>query len=168
MRILFVHNNFPGQYRRITKYIADRPKLGVKMFAATLSSNSQPNDCMQTIHFKPHREVLEGAHPALIATERALLNGQALYSALMKSKKAGFNPDVILSHSGWGSAMFLRDLFPDAKFLTYYEWYYHSLNSDGSFLMDEPYDANSQLRIRMKNTPILQDMAAMDHGQCPT
>jgi len=168
MRILFVHNNFPGQYRRITKYISDRPKLGVEMFAATLSSNTQPNDCKQTIRFKPHREVKEGTHPALISTERALLNGQALYGSLMQSRKTGFSPDVIMSHSGWGSAMFLRDLFPDAKFLTYYEWYYHAVNSDGAFLMDEPYDPNNQLRIRMKNTPILQDMVAMDHGQCPT
>ncbi len=94
--------------------------------------------------------------------------GQAAYKALMPSQKNGFRPDIILSHSGWGANMFMKDLFPDAKLLTYYEWYYYSVGSDGDFLMDQPYDPNGQIRIRMKNTPILQDLAAMDWGQSPT
>jgi len=168
MRILFVHNNFPAQYRRIMTYLADRPKLGVEMYAVTLEGNQQKTPVKKTVRFKPHRDARKNIHPALVYTERAVIHGQALYQALLPSKKAGFTPDIILSHSGWGSGMFLKDLFPDSKLLSYYEWYYHSLNSDGLFLRDEPYDPNEQMRIRMKNTPILQDLAAMDHGQCPT
>jgi len=168
MRILFVHNNFPAQYRRIMDYIANRPKLGAQMFAATLESNQQKTPVKQTVRFKPHRQPRKDIHPALVYSERAVIMGQALYGAMLPSKKAGFKPDIIMSHSGWGSSLFLRDLFPDAKMLTYYEWYYHSLDSDGLFLRDKPYDPNEQMRIRMKNTPILQDLAAMDHGQSPT
>jgi len=168
MRILFVHNNFPGQYRRIMSYLNDRPKLGVEMYAATLETNQQKTPVKKTVKFKPHREPRKDIHPALLYTERAVIQGQALYAALMPSKNAGFKPDIILAHSGWGSGMFLKDLFPDSKLLTYYEWYYHSLNSDGLFLRDKPYDPNEQMRIRMKNTPLLQDLAAMDHGQSPT
>lgn len=165
MKILFMHNNFPGQYRRIVKYL--QPKKKVEMFAATLESNNQKFD-MPRVNFKPHREPRENIHPALVSTERAVIQGQAAYAALQASQKKGFRPDIIMSHSGWGSNLFLKDLFPDAKLLTYYEWYYHSRNSDGDFLKDEAYDANGQLRIRMKNTPILQDLAAMDWGQSPT
>jgi len=168
MRILFVHNNFPAQYRRIMDYLAGRPKLGVQMYAATLATNQQKTSVKQTIKFKPHREARKDIHPALVYTERAVINGQALYSAMMPSIKAGFKPDIILSHSGWGSGMFLRDMFPDAKLLTYFEWYYHSLNSDGLFLRDKPYSPDEEMRIRVKNTAILQDLAAMDHGQSPT
>ena len=165
MKILFMHNNFPGQYRRITKFLA--PKKKVKMFAATLESNQQKFP-QKRVDYKPHREARKNIHPALIATERATIMGQAAYSALLASKKKGFRPDVIMSHSGWGANMFLKDLFPDSKLLTYYEWYYHSHNSDGDFLKKQPFDPNGEMRIRMKNTPILQDMAAMDWGQCPT
>ncbi len=168
MRILFVHNNFPAQYRRIMAYLDERPKLGVEVYAATLDTNQQKTQAKKTIKYKPHREPRENIHPALLYTERAVIQGQALYSALLKSKQAGFKPDIILAHSGWGAGLFLKDLFPDSKLLTYYEWYYHSINSDGMFLRDKPYDPNAQMRIRMKNTPILHDLAAMDHGQCPT
>ena len=168
MRILFVHNNFPAQYRRIMTYLADRPKLGVEMYAATLDTNQQKTPVKKTVKYKPHREARKDVHPALIYSERAVIQGQALYSALLKSKQAGFKPDIILSHSGWGASLFLKDLFPDSKLLSYFEWYYHSLNSDGMFLRDEPYGPNEEMRIRMKNTPILHDLAAMDHGQCPT
>lgn len=168
MRILFMHNNFPGQYRRIYKHIMDDPSItGVDMVQATLASNEQKTP-IKKVTYKPHREPTQGIHPSLVSTERAVIMGQAAYKSLQAVKKRGFNPDIILAHSGWGANMFMRDLFPDAKLLTYYEWYYHSTNSDGDFLMDEPYDPNGQLRIRMKNTPILQDLAAMDWGQCPT
>ncbi len=165
MQILFMHNNFPGQYRRIYKFL--KPKKKVKMYAATLETNQQQFE-PQRVNYKPHREPSEKIHPALITTEQATILGQAAYKALLPSQKNGFRPDVIMAHSGWGANMFMKDLFPDSKFLTYYEWYYHSSNSDADFLREDAHDANGQLRIRMKNTSILQDMAAMDWGQCPT
>ncbi len=165
MQILFMHNNFPGQYRRIVKFLSSKKK--VQMYAATLESNNQQFD-LQRINYKPHRQPTKNIHPSLVSTERAVLNGQAAYQALMKSRDSGFRPDLIMSHSGWGSNMFLKDLFPDSKLLTYFEWYYHTLNSDGEFLRTEPYGPNDEIRLRMKNTPILHDLAAMDWGQCPT
>lgn len=137
------------------------------MYAATLKTNKQDFG-LRRVNYEPHREPTNDIHPSLISVERAVLMGQAAYKALLPSQKNGFRPDIILSHSGWGANMFLKDLFPDSKLLTYYEWYYYSAGSDGDFLMDKPYDPNGQIRIRMKNTPILQDLAAMDWGQSPT
>lgn len=165
MRILFMHNNFPGQYRRIVEHIKDKP--GIEMVAATLASNEQKFR-PRRVNYKPHREPSNKIHPALVSTERAVIMGQAAFKALLPLQKRGYKPDVILSHSGWGANMFLKDVFPDAKLLTYYEWYYHAHNSDGDFLRNEGYDPNGEMRIRLKNTPILQDLAAMDWGQCPT
>lgn len=165
MKILFMHNNFPGQYRRIASYLS--PKKTVKMSVATLESNTQKY-AIKDVRYKPHREPAESTHPALVATERAVINGQAAYKTLLGVRQKGYRPDIIMSHSGWGANMFLKDVFPDAKLLTYYEWYYHSVNSDGDFLANTGFDPNGKMRIRMKNTPILQDLAAMDWGQCPT
>ena len=165
MRILFMHNNFPGQYRRIADYLMKNSKH--KMAVATLKSNGQKFNLPKVL-YEPHREARENIHPALIVTERATIMGQAAYKSLMPLKQRGESPDIILSHSGWGASMFVKDLFPNAKFLSYFEWYYHSIESDGEFLTKKPYDANDQLRLRMKNTPILHDLAAMDWGQSPT
>jgi len=165
MHILFVHNNFPAQYRRIVEYLKDFPEY--TLTAATLEGNKQ-NSPLVKATYKPHREPKEGIHPSLITTERAVVTGQAGYSSLLKLKKKGYRPDIIMSHSGWGASLFLKDVFPDAKLLTYFEWYYHCHGSDGEFFRDEPYGPNDELRLRMKNTPILHDLAAMDWGQCPT
>ena len=137
------------------------------MAVATLESNAQKY-AIKDVRYKPHREPSEKTHPALIATERAVIMGQAAYKTLLSAKQKGYRPDIIMSHSGWGANMFLKDIFPDAKLLTYYEWYYHSTNSDGDFLAGTGFDPNGKMRIRVKNTPILQDLAAMDWGQCPT
>ena len=168
MRILFVHNNFPGQYRRLLQYIEANPKLGVEVNVATLGKNEQNYNAKRIFKFMPHRGATKGIHPSLVSTERAVLQGQALYGALLNDKDKSFKPDVILSHSGWGANMFLRDMYPDAKMLTYFEWYYHARGGDIEFTSGKKSDANDAMRMRLKNTPILQDLAAMDHGQCPT
>lgn len=166
MKILFMHNNFPGQYRRIEQFI--KPMKDVQAAVATLESNGQPRN-LKTVTYKPHREATKGIHPALIATEQAVLMGHAAYNTLLTPAKKGYKPDIILSHSGWGANMFLKDIFPDSKLLTYYEWYYHGVGTDADFLKQEPEsDPNTLVRVRMKNTPILQDLAAMDWGQSPT
>ena len=165
MKILFMHNNFPGQYHRIASYLRNKPNI--KMVATTLESNKQQYN-MPDIRYKPHRDPSNSTHPAVFYTEKATIMGQAAFSALLKAREKGMRPDIIMSHSGWGASMFLRDIFPNAKLLTYFEWYYYSLNSDGSFLRKKPFDANKQMRLRLKNTPILHDLAAMDWGQSPT
>ena len=165
MKILFIHNNFPGQYRRIYQYLGQFPDY--EMAVATLATNKQDFD-LPSVRYRPHREPRNNIHPSLVSTEAAVLMGQAAYKALLKVRDSGKAPDIILSHSGWGASLFLKDLFPDAKLLNYYEWYYHCHGSDGEFLRDEPYGPDDEIRLRMKNTPILQDLSIMDWGQSPT
>ncbi len=165
MRILFMHNNFPGQYRRIMDYLKKNTKY--EMAVATLDTNKQQFN-LPKITYTPHREPRKDIHPALITTERSTIMGQAAYKSLLPLKQSGKTPDIILSHSGWGGSMFLRDLFPKAKLLSYFEWYYHGVNSDSTFITGEEPSHDDLLRLRMKNTTILQDLAAMDWGQSPT
>ncbi|WP_417451974.1 glycosyltransferase [Kordiimonas sp.] len=165
MKILFSHNNFPAQYHRLLGYISGMKD--VRAAAVTLDGN-QKEFSIPRVKFKPHREPGKGLHPAVVGVERAVLMGQASYQSLIDMKKKNGSPDIILAHSGWGAGMFFKDIFPDAKLLNYYEWYYHCHGGDGEFLERRRYDANAEIRIRMKNTPILHDLAAQDWGQSPT
>lgn len=160
-----MHNNFPGQYRRIAKYLHQFPEY--QLAVATLETNQQ-QVTIPRIDYKPHREPTSGIHPAMVTPERGVLMGQAAYKALSEAKKTGTYPDIILSHSGWGASLFLKDIFPDAKLLNYFEWYYHAQYSDADFFNEQPYDPNKLINIRMKNSTILHDLAAMDWGQSPT
>ncbi|MEM7695152.1 MAG: glycosyltransferase [Pseudomonadota bacterium] len=163
MNILFLHNNFPGQYRRIASYLAGMD--GVQMVAATLPTNQQAFK-LRRVDYKPHREVTEKIHPTLVTMERAILTAQAAFQSLYKLKESGFTPDLICAHSGWGPSLLMKELFPSARLLTLYEWYYNARGSDADFLDDVGHDAAA--RTHFKNLPILADLAVMDWGTSPT
>ncbi|MDG4675990.1 glycosyltransferase [Shinella sp. 838] len=166
MRILFVHNNFPGQYARIVHHLKGR--RDIDMLSGSLASNKQPAS-IKRVGYTPHREARNNIHPALSYTETSVIRGQAAYTSFMPVKAKGFYPDIILAHSGFGDGIFLKDLWPKAKYMPYFEWYYHSYGSDSSFLNhEEKKKPDAELKIRMKNTAILHDLATMDWGQCPT
>lgn len=166
MRILFIHNNFPGQYARIVRHLKSR--RDIDMLSGSLASNKQLAT-IKRIGYTPHREARKDIHPALSYTETSVIRGQAVYTAFMPVKAKGFNPDIILTHSGFGDGLFLKDLWPQAKYFPYFEWYYHAYGSDADFLdHGAAKKPDAELKIRMKNTAILHDLAAMDWGQCPT
>lgn len=165
MRVLFLHNNFPGQYRRLMQYLGQDDSI--EMVAATLATNQQTVP-ISRINYKPHRDITANIHPAAANMESAILNAQATFQALYPLKKRGWTPDVVCSHSGWGPSLFIRELWPDTKLLSYFEWFYRSHGSDADFLDDGERSEDDDARTRMRNAPILLDIAEMDWGVCPT
>jgi len=166
MRILFVHNNFPGQYARIVRRLKDSP--GFELMSASLATNKQPAP-IKRVGYADHRPARKDIHPALHYSERCVIRAQAAYKALAPLQQKGWQPDIMLAHSGFGDGMFLKDLFPHARYMPYFEWYYHTYGSDVSFLDgQERKPPDVEFRIRLKSTAILHDLAAMDWGQCPT
>jgi len=163
MRILFLHNNFPGQYRRIAGYLRDRPD--VELVAGTLKSNTQDFG-VRRVNYTLHREVTDGIHPLLAASEKAALTAQGAFKALYPLKESGWKPDLVCSHSGWGPSLLIKELWPDTRQLSLFEWYYHARGSDTDFL--EPVTHDSAARAHFKNIPILLDVATMDWGTSPT
>lgn len=163
MRILFLHNNFPGQYRRIAGYL--RGVEGVELLAGTLKSNEQDFG-IRRVNYALHRDVTEKIHPTLVPTERAVLTAQAAFQALYGLRETGWAPDLVCSHSGWGPSLLIKELWPDTRLLSLFEWYYRARGSDADFL--EPMTHDAAARAHFKNLPILADLAEMDWGTSPT
>ena len=163
MKILFLHNNFPGQYRRIAGFL--RELDGVELIAGTLASNKQDFG-VRRINYAPHRDVTDKIHPTLVVTERAVLTAQAAFQALYELRKENWVPDLVCAHSGWGPSLLVRELWPQTRLLTLYEWYYRARGSDADFL--EPITHDGAARAHFKNLPILADIAEMDWGTSPT
>jgi glycosyltransferase involved in cell wall biosynthesis len=82
-------------------------------------------------------------------------------------REQGFVPDVICGHSGWGPTMYLRDVFPEAAFVAYFEWYYDPASADMRF-SGRPLTLKGRTDVRCNNIPILMDLVACDRGICPT
>ncbi len=165
MRVLFLHNNFPAQYRHVARKLAEKKKNQI-VFASHRVPEKIPG--VINVTYKPHREIKPETHHYLRSTETAVINGQSLFRVCLDLKKKGFKPDIICAHSGWGPSLYVKDIFPDAKLLSYFEWYYHAFGSDADFLKDATLGYDDAGRIRTKNLPLLMDLAQCDWGQVPT
>lgn len=165
MRVLFLHNNFPAQYRHVARKLAEKKKNQV-VFASHRAIEKIPG--VTNAIYKPHREARKETHHYLRSTETAVINGQSMFRVCLDLKKKGFVPDIICAHSGWGPSLYVKDVFPDAKLLSYFEWYYHAFGSDADFLKESKLDFDDAGRIRTKNLPLLMDLAHCDWGQVPT
>ena len=162
MRVLFLHNNFPAQFGALARYMSGQ---GHQVTFGT-SWEGTPPDWLRMVRYRPHRTVGKQQHPYLAFVESAVLNAQALARVGWKMKDEGYAPDLVVAHSGWGPGLYVRDIWPDAKYLGYFEWYYRSKGADLGFL--EPVTRDDAHRIRTRNAAILLDLAACHRGLAPT
>lgn len=165
MNILLVHPNCPGQFVYLAPFLAKDPKNKV-IFLTKSNTVNMPQ--VQIGLYKTTRAVTQGVHGYLPPMEEAVLEGQAVFRAAYALKEQGFVPDVILGHTGWGSLLYLKDLYPEVPIIGYFEWYYHALHSDAQWWKDEKMDINDILRVRTKNAHHLLSLEACDAGYTPT
>jgi glycosyltransferase involved in cell wall biosynthesis len=165
MRILFLHSNFPAQFRHMAAALARDPHNQVVF--GTMQTAGEIAGVTKVL-YKPLREVNPQTHGYLLRMEAAVLQGQAMYRLAVELKTKGFIPDIIYGHAGWGSTLFMRDIFPQAVHLRYFEWFYHARGADADFDPADPPDIDMELRIRMYNAPILLELYGCDRGMAPT
>ncbi len=118
--------------------------------------------------YTPSRQARPETHHYVRTLENAVLQGQAVYRLADQLKRENFIPDVVYGHSGWGPTLFIKDIFPKAELLCFFEWFYHAHGTDADFDPKEPLTVDDEARIRIKNTPILTDLYSCDRGLSPT
>ena len=165
MKIIFMHQNIPGQYKHLARAYGADPRNEV-YFVSKPKALEIPG--VRKVTYKLHREQNKQIHHYLAPVEGAVLYGQAVARALVALKNRGFKPDIICAHPGWGEAMFVKDVFPDTPLLNYFEFYYRSSGSDVGFDPDYEVTLNDLCRIRTKNTNNLLSLEACDAGISPT
>ena len=165
MRVLFLHSNFPAQYRQVAVALAKDPSNQV-VFGTKNREVNLPG--IYKAIFEPSRDPHPKTHHYVRPLESAVLHGQAVFKLTEQLKAQGFVPDVICGHSGWGPTLFVKDAFPATPLLCYFEYFYHARGSDADFDKTEPLSINDMARIRIKNAPILIDLYTCDWGLSPT
>ncbi|MFN6569777.1 glycosyltransferase family 4 protein [Dendronalium sp. ChiSLP03b] len=165
MRVLFLHTNFPAQYRHVAQALAQDPKNQV-VFGTKNRDVNLPG--IYKAIFEPSRNPHPTTHHYVRPLESAVLHGQAVFKLCEQLKHQGFVPDVICGHSGWGPTLYIKDAFPDKPLICYFEWFYNSLGADADFDPTDPLSVDDLARIRTKNAPILLDLYTCDRGLSPT
>jgi glycosyltransferase involved in cell wall biosynthesis len=167
MRLLFVHQNFPGQFRHLAAHYAragGHEVVGVGE-KANMLSQAQPAG-VKLLGYELGNPPPKKSFDAPVV--RAIHRGQAVAAGALQLRRAGFRPDVVLAHIGWGEALFLKDVFPEARLLLHCEFYYRARGGDCRFDPEFPPSARSILRLRVMNAPLLMALEASDWGIAPT
>ena len=165
MNILFIHQNFPGQYRHLARHLA--AQSGNRVVFITQRPNA-PLPGVETLVYRPQRKVTPHLHHYLRDTEAGVLNAQGVVRVALELKRSGFLPDVIFGHNGWGEIAYLKDVFPSVPLIGYFEYFYRLAGGDVGFDPGLPITFDTAPRIRTKNLGNLLGLDACDWGQCPT
>ncbi len=170
MNLLFIHQNFPGQFRHIAAHFAADP--GNRVVAIGEAPNLKK---AAAIHPRIEQRPYASPPPAHAATHRyvrgyeaAVQRGLAVADAATRLKAEGFVPDLILAHPGWGEALYLRDVFPASRIVQHAEFFYQPTGADVGFDPEFPTAGDDAYRIRTKNTTQLMSMAQADLLIAPT
>ena len=171
MRILFVHQNFPGQYVHIVRALARQGShqlVGLKLVAP---GETLPQlQGVQLVGYTPKRSSTPQMHPWVGDLEAKVIRGEACAEAVERLIGQGFVPELICGHAGWGECLFLKDLLPDVPLLTYQEFFYQArgfdLDFDPEFQPSLTWRACARSRLKTAN-PLL-NLIACDWGVTPT
>jgi len=131
LKVLFVHQNFPGQFL----YLAPALKARGHDCRALTDAKNQREASVPILRYRHEAAVLDGAATRLgrnftQMTDRGVTAARA---CLQLRNKHGYTPDVIFGHSGWGETLFLKEVWPTAKLIVYAEFYYRGVDRDVGF-----------------------------------
>ena len=169
MRILISHTNYPAQFRRLAPALVNLGHEVVFLCRNTEWHAPKPSPGLRLLPYEPHRQGGgEALHPYLRRFENCVLEGQAAYRAAHQLAEQGWKPDCILNHVGFGNGLYLSDVFPEARRIGLFEWYYNARDSDVDFLRRGAVEPDRAMRLRTWNAQVLLELAHCDVGVVPT
>lgn len=167
MKILFIHQNFPAQF----KYLA--PALAARGHEITVISMRTPsevvNPSIRWYVYQPERASTPSIHPWVADFETKVIRSEACFHVMSKLCKQGYIPDLVVAHPGWGESLFVKEVWKDTKLYLYCEMFYRSSASDIDFdpeFMND--DIRNACRIKLKNTHNILNFEIADAGISPT
>lgn len=164
MKLLFVHQNCPGQFRHLAPSLASAGHDVV-----FIGQKGKPTPAgVKRMEYEPHRKVTPQIHPYLAGTEAAVLNGQAVARLAFRLKAQGFVPDAMIGNPGWGETLFLKDVWPDRPLISLCEFYYSGQGADVGFDPEFTSGLDSMLRARARCAQHLLAIEAADFAYSPT
>jgi hypothetical protein len=118
MHVLFVHQNYPAQFR----YIAPRLARDFGWRCTFLTNNVSAPDLpgVARVPYGICGRASRASHPCTRSFEGQVGHAAGAYAAL--KRRPDIHPDLIVAHSGFGSSLLLPHLF-DAPVINFFEYF---------------------------------------------
>ncbi len=162
MHVMFLHQNFPAQFR----YIAPRlvKEYGwTCTFVTAKAEDSLPG--VEKVVYTCKGGATRANHFCTQGFENHVWEAHGVYEML--KQRPDIQPDLIVAHTGFGSSLFLPLLY-DAPIINFMEMFYRPFGGDVGYRQELPVTEETLLRLQSKNAMILSDLANCDRGWTPT
>ncbi len=167
MKILFVHQNFPGQFLHLAPELLKR---GHDCLALTDAVNTRAS-AIPVVKYK-HKPMAVDAAATRLGRNYTTMSDRGVTVARAAQQlrdEKGYIPDAIFGHSGWGETLFLKEVWPEAKLIVYAEFYYRGRGADVGFDPEFSTPNFDQVMISQGRTAHLgQALIHADGGLSPT
>ncbi len=176
MKILFVHQNMPGQYREILRWLLkenarlkDGNRTPHQLVFLTQREKYPAPEGVTKILYKPHRIPQEDAYALSKVWESATGVSYGAMRALHKHEEdTGFRPDIVVGHTGWGELLFIKQLWPDVPVLGFFEYFYNLQRGIVGFDPAEPVSRDQPYLLEARNAIPYASLHAVDRLTTPT
>ncbi len=166
MNILLVHQNFPGQYRELFRWLVGQRKHNI-VFLTQRQDVTAINGA-EIVVYQPHHKAAKDAYALSSYWEDCVGNGYGAAQACETLKQDGFHPDIILGHVGWGELTFVKQVWPDVPVIGLFEYFF--LAKGGSVGFDPEFPVSDQVPFTMhaRNAVNFANIETVDLGYAPT
>lgn len=170
-RVIFIHQNLPGQFKHLLAYCAGNSEFEVVVVGEKrrLLANFRHTFPNAQFHVYEVTGITQKQVPLeLWATMNAMRRGRAVALCLQNIRATGFLPDVIYGHPGWGEMLHVKDVFPKARIVNYCEFYFNRDGQDLNFDPEFQAEATDAYRVRTDNMAQLVSLVDSDASISPT
>jgi glycosyltransferase involved in cell wall biosynthesis len=166
MDILFVHTNFPAQFRLLAKALASRENHRIHAIGSA-TAKSIPGVALR--RYGGRQNAATQTHPFARRIDAESRRAEQVIYLANAMKLEGISPGIIFAHTGWGEALPLRHLFPEALIIAYCEHFYRASGADVGFDPEFPtVGIDGAIRIAMRNAATTLSLLESDAGIAPT
>lgn len=168
MKILFIHQNFPGQFKHLVPALM---AMGHDVSATIMSPKpvKSPLPGLKMFGYYPKRFSTPNIHPWLVDMEAKTIRAEAIFHLMMQMKAHGYTPDLVIAHPGWGESLFVKTVWPQTKLAIYCEFFYRAEGQDMGFDPEFPRSSiDDECRLTFKNNNNYLHFDLADAGLSPT
>ena len=176
--ILFLHQNFPAQFKNLAPEMARLKEYDVhslSLDSPNTYSLKNLNDNLRDIthyKYKIDKGNSDGTSKLAIEFETKMIRASAVLERALELKEDGLEPDLLIVHPGWGEGFVLKEVWPKTKIVNYFEFYYNTKDSDVDFDLKEDnrpdYDIHLRTKLVARNATFLSACNQSDIMISPT
>ena len=166
MKILFLHTNFPGQFKHICKYFAE---IGHDVRFICITHYGRSIRKVQKFKIREIQDVNKTSDDRTFKEKTS--TAEQYRQAFIEFAQNNWIPEIVISHSGWGCGLHVKEIWPQTKLISYLEWWFNPSSEVYTYDPNNSYlglSTNSIHKHWLRNVSISIELASADKIVAPS